>query len=54
MTLNLIVSPEHIYQCSDFRLTYATGLQTDHEAQKIVPIAAFKGRNPPPEMHRSP
>jgi hypothetical protein len=42
MTLNLIVmSPLRVYQCSDFRLTYANGSQTDHEAQKIVPISTF-------------
>jgi hypothetical protein len=41
MTLNLlVVSPKHVYQCSDFRLTYKGGVQTDHEAQKVVAISS--------------
>lgn len=42
MTLNLvIVSPKNVYQCSDFRLLYRSGTITDHEAQKIVPVATY-------------
>jgi hypothetical protein len=41
VTLNLLlVSPKHVYQCSDFRLTYKKGFQTDHEAQKIVTVSS--------------
>ena len=41
MTLNLlVVSPKHVYQCSDFRLSYKGGFQTDHEAQKVVAISS--------------
>jgi hypothetical protein len=41
MTLNLLlVSPKHVYQCSDFRLTYEGGFKTDDEAQKIVAISS--------------
>lgn len=45
MTLNLvIVSPKNVYQCSDFRLSYRNGVITDHEAQKIVPVFAYRWR----------
>jgi hypothetical protein len=41
MTLNFVaVTPKHVYQCSDFRLTYDKVHRTDHEAQKIVAISS--------------
>jgi tetratricopeptide (TPR) repeat protein len=42
MTLNLtVVSPKHIYQCSDFRLSYKDGYYNDEEAQKIVVVSSL-------------
>jgi hypothetical protein len=42
MTLNfVVVSPKHVYQCSDFRLTYNDQRRTDHEAQKIIAISSL-------------
>jgi hypothetical protein len=42
MTLNFVlVSPQNVYQCSDFR-TYDTTRRTDHEAQKIVAISSHE------------
>jgi hypothetical protein len=43
MTLNLtVVTPQNVYQCSDFRLTYSGGDYTDEEAQKVIVISTFK------------